>query len=437
MNTDSSKDLFSSFITLAAIFIAVAVALLVNGLTSNEKKLLVIGGFVLFVILVSYFLYIINNPKACFPFIIFSSWFVAFEPAPCDVLAGLAILGMILNISLFKKVVLRLSIIDFMFFIFLVLNIHTISNTDSYRYFSITLYLILFFFLISKLSDSYSIIEKQLNFFFVPFFITFLALLVGYVSNILNVNLGPFDVLMEGSRSQAFFKDPNVAGPFLLVTGIYSLARVFNMKAKGKSFFICVYSLSAIGIISTLSRAAILALLFSTFVVLTFSVDTKNILRVFTALSLTILIISIPILYMTKVEYFSRIYDTEFGVQDRIERIEGAITVFKESPLIGTGKRLKREKTAHDSYFSVLTQTGVIGFLCFWCPIVYLASKLLIRCKQCSNETEKVIRLTIGVFLCSHLIFGLAINFLHWRHFWYIAGLGGAAVRLINTEPNK
>ena len=51
MNLDSSKDLFGSLITLAALFIAVAVTLWVNGLTSNEKKLLVIGGFVLFVIL--------------------------------------------------------------------------------------------------------------------------------------------------------------------------------------------------------------------------------------------------------------------------------------------------------------------------------------------------------------------------------------------------
>jgi hypothetical protein len=48
---------------------------------------------------------------------------------------------------------------------------------------------------------------------------------------------------------------------------------------------------------------------------------------------------------------------------------------------------------------------------------------------------ENIILLTLGASLSSHLIFGLVIYFLNWRHFWFTLGLATAGVRLMSVAP--
>jgi len=98
--------------------------------------------------------------------------------------------------------------------------------------------------------------------------------------------------------------------------------------------------------------------------------------------------------------------------------------------------RMKSE-APHDSCFLLLTQTAVIGFLSFWIPAAYLTGRLLLASRYSFYDDEKRILLTPGASLSSHLIFGLVIYFLHWRHFWYMVGLGAAAVRLAHTETQN
>jgi O-antigen ligase len=292
---------------------------------------------------------------------------------------------------------------------------------------------VLFYFLISKVTDSFQLIEKQLNIFLIPCLITALALLVSYFGGVSGLNTGFLQkVWAEGPRAMAFFKDPNVAGPFLILPGIYSFARILNNKGKGNSLYFWMFVLSCVGIIVTLSRAAILCMLFSAIVTLIISADQKKVFKIISMLFISILVISASFLYLPKSGVFSRIQDTEFGVQSRAERIEKGIAAFKKSPLIGSGMEQRmRNEAPHDSYFLLLSQIGLFGFLAFWIPVSYLSLKLLSASKNKKNAENKIVLITLGATLSSYALFGIVIYFLHWRHFWYIAGLSAAAVQLL------
>lgn len=132
-----------------------------------------------------------------------------------------------------------------------------------------------------------------------------------------------------------------------------------------------------------------------------------------------------------------RLYDTDFGVNNRVQRIEKSLNVIKESPIMGSGFYYSLGETAHDTFFLLMTQTGIIGAVCFWLPVVYVGGRLLIYSRSRIYETKKVIFLTLGVSLISHMAFAPLIYFAHWRHFWYMFALASAALRLTDERVSK
>ena len=157
MKLSRSKDLFGGSIVLIALAITLGGIVLINRANSFENRILMLIGFFCCIFLAVYFVYIVKDPKRCFPFIICTSWFVILEPAPTDILAVLGILALAFHMVLYKKPKMEFSLTDGLFLVFLGANVHNLLNTYdmqySYRYVSITLYLILLYFLVSKLSE--------------------------------------------------------------------------------------------------------------------------------------------------------------------------------------------------------------------------------------------------------------------------------------------
>ena len=58
-----------------------------------------------------------------------------------------------------------------------------------------------------------------------------------------------------------------------------------------------------------------------------------------------------------------------------------------------------KSEPPHDSYFLLFAETGAMGFLCFWTPVVYLTGRLLLGCMYSLYDNEKVILSTLGVSL--------------------------------------
>ena len=394
-----------------------------------------------FILLIAYFLYVLKNPTASLPFIIYLSFLVFVEPAPFDILTILALLALVLNRIVRSEKALQISLVEFFLILFILSNLSNVlmsyDKALGVKHFAVTLFMGAIFIFIAKLSDSEKIIDYQLSLFLVPGIITSIAMILGYLSSNLNFNLGPLnDIIIEEGRPRAFFKDSNVAGPFLILSAVYSLANFLNHSAKNKLKYLFLFLLFGLGIFLTFSRGALLALIFSTILLITLNLSLKRFLK----LSLFLMLSAFPVLIFVnkevKKEHIShRIFDIKFGVQDRFQRIENGLSDFKKSPLIGTGMRLPFSKAPHDSYFLLLTQQGLVGFLCFWIPILYIVYRLLFTHHEDEDIRRKIISTTLGVTLLSHIILGLVIYFLHWRHFWFITGL---SVGYLHTfKPNR
>jgi hypothetical protein len=288
------------------------------------------------------------------------------------------------------------------------------------------------------MSDSFYTIRKQLNLLLIPCVITSFLLFLGILGGFNYINLGSLhEILLFEGRPKAFFKDPNVAGPSLILPAVYSLATLLYTKKKNKFIYFSFLSLSIIGIFLTFSRGSILALIISVIIVSLIPNTRKASLKIFVSLVLIFVLAYGVLSYLPKSNIYERIVDTQFGVRDRLERIERGVKAFKQSPLLGTGMELALDRAPHDSYFLLLQQVGLIGFICFSLPLVYLIWKLLTNSILCKNENEKIIYLSLAATLFSHLVIGSVINFIHWRHLWYLIGLSMAAVHLFAAGDQK
>jgi hypothetical protein len=430
-------------IVIAAFLISLYIILL-NSSNMPFSSLLTIGSLFLLVLLSIYLGVILRYTAAAIPFIICSLWIINFEPAPCDIFALLAIITLIVNILMRKNKIPKPTFPEIMFVLFIISNISLFFYTDGIKYslqhFATSLYLVGLFLLLSILSDSYERITKHLNLYFIPVAVCFIVLFIGFVIlQFFPEQLGFLrDLIMYGNRPKGFFKDPNVAGPFFIPAAIFSLLTILKAEEKSNFKFSLLFILSSSGVFLTLSRGAIISLLLSVFLAILFSFNRKNAIKVFVICAFCFTFLFGFILISSYSKYSERIFNKQFGVEERVERLKMGLKVAKESPLFGMGLiGFKERSEPHDTYLLVFKRVGIIGMFCFWLPILYLIMKLLISSKHCLNEDRRIIHLALAISLISFSISGVAVSFLHWRHFWIIAGLASAVVRLSNNTSQE
>jgi hypothetical protein len=96
--------------------------------------------------------------------------------------------------------------------------------------------------------------------------------------------------------------------------------------------------------------------------------------------------------------------------------------------------RLKPDRVPHDSYFFVLTQSGVVGFVLLWGPMFYIVFNLVRMSNMPSGAAEKAVFLALTGSMLAHLLIGTVVCILHWRHFWLLVGLSIAALRTLEMS---
>lgn len=396
---------------------------------------------------------VIEDVEYAFPPIICLFWLVYFEPAPCDILAGVAILIFFINICIGRADIGKLSFPDVALFIFFAFSATSVLKSEnlsqSIFHLIISFYLILFHFFISRIVKSYEQIEKLMKFYIVPSLITALVMICawfeigqsffirlrgifeqGYpiVSSFIPFYSGR-EYLMAGFRVNAFFKDPNVAGPFLIPLALFSLATIIR-KGERRRRFILFLMLCMVGVFFSLSRAAIVSLLVGVILLSLLSFNLRNIAKI--AITIMLLAVSIVTLHLSAPEKFTRIGDTRFGVESRIIRFEKGLHKIKESPLVGIGLG---EESPHDTYLLRFTQSGIIGGTAFLSFLIYLIIKLFSLYRQTKNINDKIIVLTLLIVLFSFIPLGFVVSMAHWRHFWFFTGLSLALIRM--AEKNE
>lgn len=433
-----------SLSTISFAFIILILCTIVIISTTHPLYSIVLSIVIIF--LFYYLKKITDNLEYALPFIVSLFWLVYFEPAPCDILAGVAILIFFINICIGRADIGKLSFPDVALFIFFVFSATSVLKSEnlsqSLFHFIISFYLILFHFFISRIVKSYEQIEKLMKFYVVPSLITALVMICtwvgigqsffirlrgifeqGYpiVSSFMPFYSGR-EYLMAGYRVNAFFKDPNVAGPFLIPITLFSLAIIIH-KGERRKRFILFLMLCMVGVFFSLSRAAIMALFGGVILLSLLSFNLRNIAKI--AIMIMLLAVSIITLYLSAPEKFTRIGDTRFGVESRIIRFEKGLHQIKESPLVGIG--LGKE-SPHDTYLLRFTQSGIIGGAAFLSFFIYLIIKLFFLYRQTKNINDKIIVLTLLIILFSFIPLGFVVSIAHWRHFWFFTGLSLALI---------
>lgn len=248
---------------------------------------------------------------------------------------------------------------------------------------------------------------------------------------------------------QPFFKDHTSYGAILAMFFPFVIGSFFSKKISGikKVFSIILFSIIAIGLIFSYTRAAWISLIaaLGIFIIYFFRIKFSTIAISFTLLLTLFLFFQNDIVNSLEknkqdsssdfVEHAQSVTNiaSDASNLERLNRWNCALRMFMENPVFGTGPgtyqflyspyQLSSELTiistkfgdagnAHSEYLGPLAESGVLGTLTFLAIIICFyvsASKLFFRLK---NKELKIIVLTTIIGFSTYAVHGILNNFL-------------------------
>lgn len=243
------------------------------------------------------------------------------------------------------------------------------------------------------------------------------------------------DLFTRYDRAKAFFNDPNVFGPFLILPAMYALQRVLIGTPKRAAWAALAYAVLLVGVFASFSRAAWGHIVISSAIVylLVFVLEAharqKVRMLMIALLGLLLLVVAAAgILSIPQFRSFielrtqSQNYDT--GESGRFGRQGYAFDLALQHPL-GLGplefRNLRVKEEPHNTYVNVLHAYGWGGgfvFILFigvtlWRSATYIA-------RPGPNRLLLIPLVSVFVPLAGE---AAIIDLDHWRHFFLVAGL--------------
>lgn len=358
-------------------------------------------------------------------FTIATSSIVLFEPAPYDLL---------MVVLFFIAFFYGHARIDSMYIwpvIFLVIFIQTNLISvffardifKAFSYFLITFYLMITWFLFTSVSTKFK--DKLFPYLFKAYLIAALfSVLVGTVAYF-KVLPGLEFTLMEG-RVFAFFKDPNVFGPFLIPPAAYALIEMGKRSGRHVIQWFCLFFVIAFGVLLSFSRAAwgqFVLVILMTFLLM----KRRTMKRV--KIMFFLLIVAIPILiYIVNSTVIGELFFARLGLQgydeSRFENQEYALENILQYPLgFGPGQsEVMLDFSAHSLYVRLIAENGILGFLSFVVFFFLCIGRSFRLLLTSSGETHGYF-VVITVSLVGILFNSIFIDTIHWRHMWLLLAL--------------
>lgn len=352
---------------------------------------------------------------------------------------------------------------------FLVFNFfQLVSNRTSKSLFwvGVTTFLILAFLSLKILSEKYGL-DKLFKAYIIAALVNLFLMFVAFIS--LYSFHHNFDLMTQFGRAQGLFKDPNVAGPFLIPSLIYFLNDSVERPRLWK--FVVSAALTA-GVFLSFSRGALIAL--GVAVLLWLLVRRKDLLPnkrlyllviIFQVTALAILFSYGPFNVLAQQRFrLTQSYDTQSravswqtGLQGFTDNPGGSGPGTFESGVIASEKanvikkinnlqitdEQKRQMindldtakattvtaqvgvtitpSAHNTYLRVLRENGVIGivlFLAFVLSTIWFGRDILLNGPRFDGFQVAIFVSWIG-FLANSMV----IDTLHWRLIWYLPAL--------------
>lgn len=356
------------------------------------------------------------------------SSFVRFEPAPYDLLMMLFIvLGFLFSLYKMPKEMAFPMIVVCLFLISNLLPLFFVKEMGEVLVFTgITFYLA--FMWIALVSFAHQTEKLSIKLIMNGYLIT--ASLVALLGTLAYFQVIPFaDELLVYGRATAFFKDPNVFGPFLVMPALFtiSLTEMKNIPFSRRLLYFAIFLLLAIGILLSFSRAAWGN--FSISLVIFLLILKKEWFRKRMRTILTLFFLGLPLLfYIIQTPMVEGLFENRLGYQgyddNRFGTQKAVFTTGLSNPLgVGGGQSDHLvNMSAHSLYARVFTENGILGLVSLLLLLLLSIRKAYQSYRQKENESS-VFHLVIFASLIGFAFNSFFVDTLHWRHFWLLMAL--------------
>ncbi len=355
-----------------------------------------------------------------------------FEPFPGEVFFVLILFFGLVNKKIdFKKLREEPFLIILLLF-FIIVNLLGLYNVLEplwgIRYFTITLYLfvlMLFIFLYLNGKRYYSILRAYVV----------SALFSGVVGFLGYIGVSAL-FMYDQYRIKGLFKDPNVFGPFLVPAFMILMDDLKSRKILGKygSIYLTSMAFLLFGILFSFSRASWINLIVCILVYFSLNIKKlhlKKLIPILVILSILIVTIWFVIFDESLRTFFTYRSSLQSYDSGRFETQRLGLALSMERPFgYGPGQfefvllnKMGVLFSSHNLYIRLLVEHGIIGFMLFMLPLVYILMELLNMHLHRIDRDQTKYSLILAI-LSGILINSLVIDTIHWRHFWFFIATG-------------
>jgi len=247
--------------------------------------------------------------------------------------------------------------------------------------------------------------------------------------------------LYYAGRPKGFFKDSNVAGPFVVTGVLFAFSQLIFLRTKLVGKYGFLFFVLTAAVVITFSRGALLNLLVGMAMLGLLALWRRRGLR-FVAIVILMVLFAVPLIPMV-LETFGQAWRFHglmtYDVYGRFAAWQAGFQIFGDIPWgIGPGQfevvspayqrtlfsgQLILTPSSHNTYLRVLAENGLIGFIILFIGLLAIFGNS-VRTALLSRERNSM---ADAAWLCSCLGGILAESFvidtLHWRHLWTIVGL--------------
>jgi O-antigen ligase len=365
------------------------------------------------------------NVVVALGFVLFGVVFV--EPAPPDLVFGIAIAVAIVTGRFHLRRVPPTVVV--LLGAFLVLNLlSTVSAIDAARaalFFVITVYLVVFSVWLTSWVDT----EQRSR-------LILRALIAGAVVSAVVGSVAPFlpfaaaDDWHSGGRAMAFFADPNVFGPFLVLPALILIEELLDPRLlrSSRATKLVLFFVLAIGILFAYSRAAWLNAAVGALAMLAvFALRRGGGRKAFVLLGT--IVVSMALLAGTvavsgSADFLEQRARIQIYDQERFAGQESGLELVSSHPFgIGPGQFEDVVGiAAHSTYIRALGEQGVLGLLTvvtLFIVTLLMAARNAVR----GRGTYGIGSAALLAAWCGILANSAFVDTLHWRHLWLLAAL--------------
>ncbi len=365
-----------------------------------------------------------------------SSGIVFSEPAPVDVLQ----LGLIILLPVIALVRINRALIIYIALWLIVAACEFLASANAHdvptaiQFSAISLYLTVASFVFAGFVARAPIAHSSLilNAWTVAALIAATTGLCGY----LGIIPGAYELFTKFGRLAGTFKDPNVAGPFLVAPILYMLHLALTRSAAKAIPALVIAGVLSLAVLLTFSRGAWLNLFGAgaLFGYLFFVTSSRNVQRLritvltLAGLSMAVVGLIIALQFDTFAELLNsraavtQSYDV--GPEGRFGGQSKAIGLIAENP-IGLGPQVfstvHHAEEAHNVYLSMFMNAGWLGGGVY-CILVGLTIVLGLRHTLCASQSRPLFLIVYASFLATALE-GVIVDTDHWRFFYLLMAM--------------